>query len=256
MDIETKERLLKWFKVRNGWGIASIAVVFFLIFFACFYGENSESDFWSSYVWYIIWLVLICFTFFVFFRLRMKRKRFVQHLEDWSVIVKTVKISKFVQYREHNDRGADHRWYYFIASDDDRSYTSGRYEGAKCFWKDKLGAQTYINLWISFDENNRELMRKELIEKIKFLKVQKWEAWLFDKIKFRKEISDHTDALLDLQQYHIHLNWKNLYYWSEIKVYIDPDDIKTYVLDPYPAWKDDKDCDHMDKNLIEKECEI
>ena len=185
----------------------------------------------------ILWTYIWCFfTFFRTWILKVFAKRKLK--DNWLWIVKSAFVSDIKRYKHKNDDWWSYVAYYLVLNDSvNNIYLSKDLWNWKLFTDNKAQLESiYKKYGFEFDQSNKGSVLSNINNEIMTLESEKNEAGLFKKPKYIYDLSCLNDEKEIVENwyhgwYFEFKNWKRVYVWDEIKVYVDPEDKEYYYVD-------------------------
>lgn len=134
-------------------------------------------------------------------------KSMLNHINNWTVIKKKVKVISF-SYYSYDDDHIIKSWYEVFASD-----------WLKMYSRNFAGAVTRSRPLLIQEAKDVECKIKSLEEQLKYV-------WRKDKIRIKNEIK-----WLQLKNKYLLYNGKEIHIWDEVTLYFDPDNPRNYIMD-------------------------
>ena len=223
-----------------------------LIFFGVLFMPHLIKDFSILKVVFLIFRFWLLGAFwYAILHGRKAEKILLEHINNWTIIVKKPKITEFEYYYDSDSDGHSSSWYIVVAQDWWVEYKSWKILNSFFTWERwiTINKDYYIQRWIPYSLNDPKYLEsmeyvraKELEQQIKILKDQCAYVDEKEQKKLNKEIKELEKERVLLLPQHLISRWAtyviwsesimtDYYIWDEINVFVDPDNPKNYLME-------------------------
>ena len=169
--------------------------------------------------------------------IKMDRVKMFKKTGWW--IIKKVTVTSIEYYEVSWDENKKwFSWYFVEAREWDMIYCSDAYSNWYRWWTSiNTLEKLYQSCWFEYDKNEthkQDVLReydKNIAEKE--FEVENW--WFFKKLVTNWKIFSIKDQKMLVEKWYEppfrDVNWKRIYVWDKVDVYIDPEDEKNYWMD-------------------------
>ena len=225
---------------------------FTLIFFGTFFIPYMIRDFSIFKVIFLMfrfWILGV--SWYTILNWRKAEKILLKHINNWTVIVKKPKITKFEYYYDSDSDGHSESWYIVVADDWETEYKSPKIMNSFFTWEwwSDIDKDYYLQRWIPYSLDDPAYLKsleyarfKELDQQLKTLKEQYNFVDEKEQKKLKKQINEFENEKILLLPQHLvsrwatYLRWSEpiiteCYIWDEINVFVNPDNPKNYLME-------------------------